>query len=66
MIRTRADAPCPVCDQPTPRRLDDVSKDAYVNYYRREACGHIWTVNEKDPNRFHHVTPLPEKPPADS
>lgn len=24
------------------RLLDNVSKDAHVNYYRCPACGHVW------------------------
>jgi DNA-directed RNA polymerase subunit RPC12/RpoP len=56
---------CPACSRLTPRRLDETSKDAYADYYRCEACGHVWSVNKKDPTLVHHVTPLPEKPPPD-
>lgn len=42
--------PCPQCHMPVPRWLEATSKDATVNYYRCNACGHVWTVPKDDPN----------------
>jgi len=36
------DSLCPVC-QAHGRSLEDSSKDAHVDYYRCDRCGHIWT-----------------------
>jgi DNA-directed RNA polymerase subunit M/transcription elongation factor TFIIS len=41
--------PCPVCEQPTVRWLEESSKWAHVNYYRCEKCGNVWTVSKDDP-----------------
>jgi hypothetical protein len=35
--------PCPDCDSPTGRWLEESSKHAWVSYYRCEQCGCIWT-----------------------
>ena len=32
---------CPHCNE-TGRFLDQASRNATVNYYRCESCGHIW------------------------
>ena len=53
---------CPACDKPTARPLHDASKLAYVNYYRCEGCGHVWTTSRYDEQVVHHVTPLPQTP----
>ena len=50
--------PCPACHGPTTRRLDGASEDAYVNYYRCERCGHVWTTSKDDGSIVHHITPL--------
>jgi len=49
--------PCPACAKPTPRLLDESSKEAVVNYYRCE-CGHIWTISKTTGKLVAHVTPL--------
>ena len=42
--------PCPVCQQhDTLRFLEASSKNADVNYYRCDACAHVWTVSKFDP-----------------
>jgi uncharacterized Zn finger protein len=41
--------PCPSCQQPTARWLEESSKDAHVNYYRCEKCGTVWTGQKDDP-----------------
>ena len=51
--------PCPICRHSTPRWLETCSQDAYVNYYRCEPCGHVWTVPKNDPNGL--VTPVTTK-----
>jgi len=45
--------------------LHETSYMAHVNYYVCQTCHHIWTVDEQDPSKVTHVTPLPEtkKPP---
>jgi hypothetical protein len=50
--------PCPSCDKPTPRLLDTSSKDAAVNYYRCDHCGHVWTIDKDTGLLIKHVTPL--------
>ena len=57
--------PCPACGATTPRHLHETSYMAHVNYYVCQTCHHIWTVDEQDPSKVTHVTPLPEtkKPP---
>jgi hypothetical protein len=39
-----------VCQVPTIRWLEESSKYAYVNYYRCEACGHVWNVPKDNPD----------------
>jgi len=36
--------PCGECRSLAIRWLDSVSRDAQVNYYRCERCGHVWTL----------------------
>jgi uncharacterized Zn finger protein len=36
--------PCPICGRETPRFLEHPSKEAWVNYYRCDKCGHVWTM----------------------
>ena len=36
--------PCIECQSLAIRWLDALSKDAHVNYYRCERCGHVWTL----------------------
>jgi hypothetical protein len=35
---------CPQCEAWTPRLLDNVSKGAWVKYFRCPSCGHVWTT----------------------
>jgi hypothetical protein len=41
--------PCPVCRRDTLRWLEASSKNAEVDYYRCDACAHVWTVSKFDP-----------------
>ena len=50
--------PCPACDRPTARLLDDTSKGAEVNYYTCDPCGHVWTTDKDTGAILRHVTPL--------
>ena len=50
--------PCPNCADMTARVLSGTSADAYVWYYRCQACGHVWTIDKHDESRVAHVTPL--------
>ena len=40
---------CPHCAEPG-RLLQSVSKDAYVEYYRCDKCGHVWTHDKGNPD----------------
>jgi predicted nucleic acid-binding Zn ribbon protein len=43
--------------------LPGPSKDAHVDYYRCDDCGHVWNVPKDNPDDpLCHVTPLPEEP----
>ena len=53
-----APQPCPSCGrEDATKALADMSPLQTVNYYRCEACGHVWVVF-KDGRVAHHVTPL--------
>ena len=41
--------PCPTCTRQTPRWLEATSRDAYVNYYRCQYCGCVWTTPKNNP-----------------
>lgn len=41
------DTLCQQCRQPG-RLLDAISKQAYVDYYRCDACGAVWTHQKHD------------------
>ena len=41
---------CPQCQFAPPQWLPETSKDAVVNYYRCEACGHVWHVRKSHPD----------------
>ena len=49
--------PCPNCGAPTARQMN-LTGGAYVNYYRCEACTHIWTTDKQTNEVLDHVTPL--------
>lgn len=58
--------PCRRCAHPAPRWLEASSQDAWVNYYRCEACGFIWHVPKPgypSPSDFLGQTPPPPPPP---
>jgi hypothetical protein len=58
--------PCPRCGQSVPRWLEASSRDAWVNYYRCDQCGHVWAVakpGKPDPNTL--KLPPGETPPRD-
>lgn len=38
---------CPHCEQPG-RVLEAASQNAWVIYYRCDACRHVWTRDKKD------------------
>jgi uncharacterized Zn finger protein len=42
--------PCPQCQQPAPRYLPASSEGSSVNYYRCDACGHVWHIPKDKPN----------------
>lgn len=49
---------CPNC-RVRGRLLEQTSKDALVEYYRCDKCGHVWTHDKRDPERIEHITELP-------
>jgi hypothetical protein len=38
---------CQQCEGPG-RVLEAASQTAWVDYYRCDACGHVWTLDKKD------------------
>jgi rubredoxin len=40
---------CPKCQAPG-RLLESSSQAAEVEYYRCDACGHVWNLSKADPN----------------
>lgn len=48
---------CPSCDNRHLVKLE-TSSYTYVDYYRCEACGHVWTADKKTNELVNHVTPL--------
>ena len=51
-----SDRSCPACGSADLRHLKESSAGALCDYYRCEACRHIWAVFQN--GRVHHVTPL--------
>jgi len=49
---------CPACGKRGPRHLDEVSKEALVNFYECAKCRHLWTVNKLDESKVTHITLL--------
>ena len=39
---------CTQCQKPG-RLLESVSEQAYAEYYRCDACGHVWVYQKDDP-----------------
>ena len=55
--------PCPKCQKPTARLVESTSKAAWVNYYRCDACGHVWNIAKDTPDGpIWHVTSPPKTP----
>ena len=48
---------CPVCASQDVRWLKDTSKDADVDYYRCNECGHVWWVQKGDETQTAHEVP---------
>jgi hypothetical protein len=40
---------CLICSH-VGRLLDEASRDAYVEYYRCDDCGHVWARDKQKPN----------------
>jgi len=40
---------CPQCERPG-RLLEAASQDAWVIYYRCDACGHVWAYDKQNVN----------------
>lgn len=49
--------PCPSCSRPA-NLVNAVSTDRWVDFYRCEACRHVWTTNKDGTTTLLHVTPL--------
>lgn len=60
--------PCPACGRPSPRYVSGVSETALVNYYRCEACGHVFAVSKDNPDGPHRDITVsagnPQAPPS--
>ena len=52
------DPACPSCHGGELRLLD-LSQRAVVDYYRCEACGHVWIVPREGDRTIQHVTRKP-------
>jgi uncharacterized Zn finger protein len=44
---------CPQCERPG-RLLEAASQNAWVIYYRCDACGHVWAHDKDDINSPRH------------
>jgi hypothetical protein len=53
--------PCPSCHRPA-NLVNGVRTDRYVDFFRCEACRHVWTTDKDDGAILQHVTPLPKTP----
>jgi len=49
---------CPHCEHPG-RLLEAASRDAWVIYYRCDACGHVWAHDKQDVNSPRRDVTLP-------
>ncbi len=45
------------------RLLENASQHAYVEYYRCDTCGHVWSHDKKNPDGppNHITTPRPKR-----
>jgi len=53
---------CPQC-QRQGRLLEAASTYAYVEYFRCDHCGHVWTHDKDRPDSEPHDVTIPPKPP---
>jgi len=42
--------PCPDCQHPSPRQLEDSGLDMQVIYFRCDQCAHVFHVPKSQPN----------------
>ena len=49
--------PCPSCYRPA-ELVNGVNTDRFDDFYRCEACGHVWTTSKDGTITLRHVTPL--------
>jgi hypothetical protein len=49
--------PCPSCYRPA-KLVNGVSTGRFVDFYRCEDCGHVWTTNKDGTTTLLHITPL--------
>ena len=59
------DRPCPSCSSGGPRHLQESSSGAICDYYRCDACGHVWAVFRDGSEHIRHVTPLKSESEGD-
>ena len=52
---------CPLCHQPG-RLLESASDGARVEYYRCDACYHVWSHDQSDPDSAPEAVTTPKKP----
>ena len=52
------DRPCPNCQASCTDCLEACSSDLYVDYYRCDVCGHVWTIAKDGSEEIRHVTRL--------
>jgi hypothetical protein len=46
---------CPSCDRSTARWLEAASRNAHVDYFRCDDCGHVWCVSKEQPAAAPHT-----------
>jgi hypothetical protein len=56
---------CPQCEQPG-RLLEAASQNAWVIYYRCDACRHVWSYDKEDVNAPPRDVTLPVRRKQDS
>jgi transposase-like protein len=47
---------CPRCLKNAARKLRGISRDAFVDYYRCDGCGHVWTTKKGADTLVNNVT----------
>jgi len=63
---TKTPRGCPSCAHDRVRLLEASSQDAVVNYYRCEACFHVWAIEKDGSGRTRHITPPKDSTSPDS